>query len=241
MTKGIFKMLLPILLVLFLWPGVALGVGYGIAGNSNGLIIESLDANEDMNNLNPGDLKNSRLRLTNAGSGSLTVYIRTEITGEETLQGGQLADVMQLTIQDGAAIITQDTFRNADSAHNIKLGTMTPGAQKMLRFKVNLPGADTGNPYQGAIMKARWVFTTVAGADGDDDPDDSNNPDPPELLELPEEPDVFVPLESGDEEITVSQGEEPRMPGTGVESPFTYYAAGSVVIIAGLLLAKKKK
>ncbi len=54
---------------------------------------------------------------------------------------------------------------------------------------------------------------------------------------VPEEPGEDLP----DEEIIVPQDVAPKMPGTGVESPISYYAVGSAAVIAGLFLSKKKR
>ena len=153
--KYITILILAVFLAAFLWPGMALGAtGYKIVGESNGLVIASPDAPEKTGNLNPGDLKNSRLQLTNTGSASLTVYIRTEVTGEKPGPNkGKLSEVLWLTIKDGDNTITDTTFRQADDQGNISLGTMAPGSTKTLHFSAKLPEG-TDNDYQGSYLKA---------------------------------------------------------------------------------------
>jgi hypothetical protein len=114
---------LAVLLAAFLMPGMVLGApetdqtsGFKIEGESNGLLIESPDDRTAVGNLNPGDLKRSALRLTNNGSVALTVYIRTEITGEKSPRGGKLADIMTLTIREGGTVYSDGTFREAHQA-----------------------------------------------------------------------------------------------------------------------------
>lgn len=237
MTRKMIKMILAVFLASFLLPGMALGAtGYEIKGDSNGLVIESPDAPAMTGNLNPGDGKNSRLRLTNQGNHTLTVYVRTEIVSETTVRGGHLADVMTLAIKDGSNTLVNDTFREVVKKQNITVGRMAPGAEKVLEFDTNLAGADTDNQYQGAVMKVVWVFTTTAVGGGGDDDNDGDDPiDEPVVV--PEEPDVLEP----EEIIVPPEPESPLMPGTGVGSPIGYYAVGSAALIAGLLLNKKNK
>ena len=242
--KYITILILAVFLAAFLWPGMALGAtGYKIVGESNGLVIASPDAPEKTGNLNPGDLKNSRLQLTNTGSASLTVSIRTEITGEKPGPNkGKLSEVLWLTIKDGDNTITDTTFRQADDQGNVSLGTMAPGSTKTLHFSAKLPEG-TDNDYQGSSLKAIWVFTTVSsgggGGGGGSYTVQGDDEEEPEEIIVPEEPEVQVP-EEPDEGITVPS-DDPKMPGTGIASPLPYYAAGSVVILAGFLLTRKKK
>ena len=56
--------------------------------NENGLEIHLPEKTVDTGNLNPGDTKESYLRLVNEGSYTLTVSIRTNITSEKTPFGG---------------------------------------------------------------------------------------------------------------------------------------------------------
>jgi len=238
--KYITKLILAILLAAFLWPGMALGAtGYQILGESNGLVIESLDEPENTRNLNPGDLKNSRLRLTNNGNSPLTVYIRTEIRGENP--EGKLSEVLWLTIKDGDTTISDSTFSAADSQGNISLGTMAVGSTKTLQFSVKLPEG-TDNDYQGASLRAIWVFTTVTsgggGGGGGGGGDVTPTPEEPEVIIIPEEEPPLTPQE---EEIIVPQTDAPQMPATGVRSPLPYYAVGTAAVIGGFLLTRKKE
>ncbi|NLO97015.1 MAG: hypothetical protein GX091_02900 [Peptococcaceae bacterium] len=227
---------------------MALGAtGYENRGESSGLVITSLPAENpedaDTGNLNPGDIKKSSLQLKNNGTSSFTVYIRTVITEEKPKD--RLSKALRLTIIEGGNNnpITNASFSDAAGQGNISLGTMAPGSSKTLNFTVELPKG-TDNEYQGSSLSAKWVFTTVSGGGGDYG--GSPPPEyPPEEIEVPPDDEPLTPEEPGEEEpeeeINVPTEEEPKMPGTGVGSSLPYYAAGSAVVLAGLLLSKRKK
>lgn len=217
------------------------GTGYEIVGESNGLVIEAPLDPEDTGDLNPGDKKHSRLKLTNNNSRAVTVYIRTVITDENTPQGGaDLADGMSLAIEDGDTVVCRGTFREAHDKGNISLGRMASGASKTLEFHTDLPGEETGNEYQGSSMKVKWVFTTQSsgggggggGGGGSDDDDDDED----EEITI-DEPDIFVPP---DEPITVEDLPLPGMPKTGEGLPYPYYLAGACAIVAGVGILRNK-
>lgn len=254
-TKPI-KLIVTILFVSFLMLGTVTaqamgGTGYEIVGDSNGLEIKAPDPAVNVGNLNPGDEKNSRLRLTNNNSRAITVYIRTEIVSENTPSGGSdLADGMYLTIMDGNTTVSSGTFREAHEANNISLGRMAAGAVKVLEFYADLPGGKgTGNEYQGSSMKVTWVFTTESsggggggGGGGDDDDDDDDEPG----INIPEEPTPFGPAGEEDsfeqEGIIMPEDEQVlAMPKTGEGLPYPFYIAGACAVIAGVGLIRKKK
>ena len=92
--------------------------------NENGLEIHLPEKTVDTGNLNPGDTKESYLRLVNSGEDTFTIYIRTNILpfSEKSPRGGRLADVMTLTIKDGEQVVADDTFREVAKEGNISLG-----------------------------------------------------------------------------------------------------------------------
>lgn len=136
--------------------------------NENGLEIHLPEKTVDTGNLNPGDTKESYLRLVNSGEDTFTIYIRTNILpfSEKSPRGGRLADVMTLTIKDGEQVVADDTFREVAKEGNISLGKMTPGSEKTIYFSTDMP-ENAGNEYQGSSFKANWTFTTqVSGGGG---------------------------------------------------------------------------
>lgn len=245
--KLIVTILCVSLLVLGMAPAKVLGgKGYKIEGESNGLIIASPLAPEDIGNLGPGDQKHSRLKLTNTNTSPVTVYIRTVIVDEDTPPGGKpLAEGMFLTIKDGDKEIFSGTFRDADEEGNISLGSMAYGEEKLLHFYADFP-KDCGNEYQGASMKVQWVFTTQTPGGGDDDEDDDDDGgrrrrDEEEITV--DEPDIFAPPEQPiavEEPVTVEDLPLPGMPKTGEGPSYPYYLAGACAIVAGIGLLRNK-
>jgi LPXTG-motif cell wall-anchored protein len=265
MKWKLMNIILAALLVFFLMQGIATGTGgfraYKIEGNNNGLVARSLDPPANIGNLNPGDSKCSRLQLANTGSSMLKVYIRTDITGEKTLKGsGSLADVLWLTIMDGNNKITDSSFRNADKAGNVYIGTMPAGTKKILEFCATFPGEEAGNEYQGASMNVRWIITTATTGSHDpayppNEPSDPEGPftPPPEEPDIdepsPEEPDIDIddePVPTGPEdEITPVDDEEipiapEDLPKTGGVHPIYFYGAGALVAVIGIILRRKQ-
>lgn len=249
--KNYIKLITAVLLIALLGLGIAPNKvlaqsNYREVGESNGLVIEAPRKTQDTGNLGPGDKRHSHLILTNTNSESITVYTRTEIVSEDTLRGAYLADGFYLTIKDGSNEVCDGTFRDADKKGNISLGTMAPGAQKALYFYADLPGRETGNEYQGAYMKVRWVFTTQTSGNGDDDDDNGGGGrrrrrDDDEEEIIVEEPDVFAPPEEDEDPITIDNGPLPQMPKTGEELPYPFYIAGVCAIVLGLSLMRNKK
>jgi len=236
-------------LVLGVVPARALGEpAYEVVDESNGLKIAVQSAYVDTGNLNPGDTKNSSIKLTNEGSDTLTLSPKP---GEAP----DLAEKMRLTIKDGDNAITDDeTFRDAAEKGDIQIGRMTPGAEKILNFHVELPNVE--NDYQGASTSVKWVFTTVSSDngsgdedhhrrddDGDGGPDEPNGPDTtiedepvpvgPVDEEKPSEPETTVTVE--EEEIPAG----PAMPDTGETSPLYFFAAGAFLAVLGYAVRKK--
>lgn len=251
--KSILAMLFVSFLMLGIVPAQALGgpqggTGYKIEDDSKGwLLIETPFDKVDIGNINPGDNEEklySRIKLTNTGSDSMRVYIKTNITEESN---PSLADVMELTIKDGDRIITDKTlFCDAADAGSIEIGRMAPGATKTLDFYVNLPES-TGNAYQGAWMKVIWVFTTVySGSSDRPDRDVSSNPEEPDIT-IEDEPIPAGPVDGEnppgpDVIITVDEEEVPggpAMPKTGETSPLYFLAAGAIIAALGFAIRKK--
>ncbi len=242
--------LLIALLSLGIAPIKALGEPiYREIGRNNHLIIEVSQGNLNTDNLNPGDKKEAHLRLTNKGPGDIILYIRTKIIKENTLRGAYLADILRLNVKDSHNTVYDGTFRDADQRGNIRLGTLKPGSEKILGFNAELPGAKTGNEYQGASMKVIWIFTVQTPVDGNDDDDDSgggdnggsgdddNDDDSDEGIIIIDEEDIFTPPV---EPITIEDEDLPWMPKTGEAIPYTFYIAGIIAIITGMGLLIRK-
>lgn len=180
--------------------------------NKCGLEVKVPQKSIDLGNLNPGDSKETTIQLSNKGTNDITLFIRTNIQGETTLNGGYLADIMDFTISSKKDTIAEASFRGVADQGNILIGTLKSGASKMLDLATFLPGEGTGNEYQGAYMKVSWTFITQcssgeAGGGNDKDKevieDDPNNPTdnpkkPPEEITIEDE---LVPLGEDDPDI----------------------------------------
>jgi LPXTG-motif cell wall-anchored protein len=265
MHKAVYKlsiMLLTAWLLVALMPGIAAGADFTIAGDS-GLKIKLPEKTVDTGNLNPGDSKQSCLELTNSGSETLTVYIRTNIkaNSEKSPRGGNLADAMTLIIKDGGKTVAAGSVKEVSEEGNVLLGDLAPGADKIICFFTHFP-AGAGNDYQGAAVTVNWTFTTqVVTGDVDEptepeDPDKPDRPDrdrdprpkPPTEVEIPPEaPPIGVPkLPVGPPLIEVPVepvpiGPPPAMPKTGQEANTPYYLLGGLVLLAGTQVTFKRK
>lgn len=165
--KAVILILLVSLALLVTVPQALAATGYKIEGNANGLTIESQPNEQGTGNLNPGDEKASRLKLTNTNDDDVRVWIRTNITERRIPEGSRdLSEVLHLLIKGGSRVITDDSFDGAADAGNIEIGTMDPGEEIILDFTVTLPGPGTGNDYQGSSIDANWTFTTESESSG---------------------------------------------------------------------------
>lgn len=264
--KAIILIILVSLCVLGIVPQ-ALAANYKIVGNANGLTIEAVPFGHNTGNLNPGDQKKSSLRLKNTNDDEIIVWIRTNITGRRKgPNGGDLAEVLHLLIKDGSRTITDDSFDGAAADEFVRIGTMDPGEEKLLEFTVTLPGPETGNEYQGSSIDANWTFRTQSesggggGGGGRGGGGGGDTPGEP-TTEIPEEPVPGGPTETPGGEIPGSETpnpdieiieEEPvpggstggpttAMPKTGEIPPVYFYGIGSLVMLTGVVIRKRKK
>lgn len=256
--KAVILLLLVSLALLVVVPQALAATGYKIEGNANGLTIESQPNKQGTGNLNPGDEKDSRLKLTNTSSNDLKVWIRTNVTANRPGDnGGDLAEVLHLIIKDGDRVITDDSFKGADADGNIEIGILDPGEEIILDFTVTLPGPGAGNEYQGSSIDANWTFTTQSEDDDDNDGGNrrrSRNPGEPTTI-IPEEPVPEGPGEIPEgtpyavpdpdlliiEEEPVPGGTAAKMPKTGEIPPIYFYGAGSLAVALGVAARRKKK
>ncbi len=263
MNKAVYKKLailtLTLWLPLTLLPGIAAGAGFTITGD-NGLEIKVPEKTVDTGNLNPGDSKQSCLKLTNSGSETLTVYIRTNIKDEKSPRGGNLAQAMTLTIKDGDKTIAAGTLQEVNGQKDVLIGDLAPGQEKIICFFSHLPTA-ADNDYQRAAVTVNWTFTTETTGGGSEptdpekpehpsefDLDRDPRPGPPEEIEIPPEktpvgrPELLVdpPLIEIPEE-PVPTGPQPDMPKTGEGAHTPYYLLGGLALLIGAGFTFKRK
>lgn len=175
--------ILPIALtaILVLTPAAYATVGVDVGENQCGLVIEASGDGEDISNLYPGDSKQSQLILTNEGSNPInSIAMKTQIVNDSELspRGGNLADVLRLTIKNGDEFLIDNLpFRDAANLSAIELGQMESGSEMVLEFSLFFP-TTSGNEYQGSSFQANWYFTTSCDSNGDPGGGDPGGGDP---------------------------------------------------------------
>lgn len=159
-----------LIVIMFLIYCIALGstdaYAVEIVGENTGLRVKLSDVLVNTDNLSPGDTKSSTMTIfidPESKTSSLRVWIRSEIIynvlGKE-VNGvrGNLDDKLVLTV----------THENGKELHNgpiskfnknVLVGDIRRGNPVNLTFTVHLPGRTTGNEYQGASLKVRWIVT----------------------------------------------------------------------------------
>lgn len=137
-----------------------------VIGANTGLKVNVSDVLVSTDNLAPGDTKASTMTIyidPESNTSSLRVWIRSEII--ESVLGkevngirGNLDDRLVLTVthQDGKELHS-GSISKFDK--NVLVGDIQKGNPVDLTFTVHLPGEATGNEYQGASLKVRWIIT----------------------------------------------------------------------------------
>ncbi|ANX01205.1 hypothetical protein CSTERLE_06290 [Thermoclostridium stercorarium subsp. leptospartum DSM 9219] len=137
-----------------------------VVGTDTGLRVELSGNPVPTGNLTPGDTKTSMMTISiepESGASSLRVWIRSEIV--ESIPGkdvngiiGNLDDRLILTVthEDGRVLHNGPISKFNE---NILVGDIRKGEPVDLTFTVHLPGETTGNEYQGASLKVRWILT----------------------------------------------------------------------------------
>jgi len=137
-----------------------------VVGENTGLRVKLSDIPVDTDNLNPGDTKTSTMTIyidPNSTTSSLRVWIRSEIVenilGKEVNGNrGNLDDRLVLSVtHENGKVIHNGAISKFDK--NVEVGYIQKGDPVDLTFTVHLPGETTGNEYQGASMKVKWIIT----------------------------------------------------------------------------------
>lgn len=223
----------------------------------------------DLGRLNPGDILKRSLKITNSYSKSFILYMRAERIGEKP-EGPDLLDQLQLTVTYKGEVIYKGPAsgkkgESGDLITNISLGSFDPRESRDLVAKIELPGPDTGNEFQGKTAEIKWIFT--AQTSGDEEDKDKDNKDKPRnrrrdkgsdrdkdepvklqppveideepIIEVEPEPEVFLEsIDIPDEEVPMVS---PDMPKTGEDLPYSYYVVGTFALVAGIGLTLRKK
>jgi len=134
-----------------------------IIGANSGLRVSVDEIPVQTDDLAPGDTKTSTMTIyidPESETSSLPVWIRAEIV--ETvlgLYGGNLDDKLNLTvIHENGKVLHDGPVSKFNK--NVEVGYVHKGEPVDLTFTIHLPGESTGNEYQGASMKVKWIITT---------------------------------------------------------------------------------
>lgn len=161
-----------ILIMIFLIGAISIGsinaYAVEVVGENTGLKVKLSDTLIDTDNLNPGDTKTSTMTIfidpkNSVQTFSLRVWIRAEIIeyifGERVSgKKGNLDDKLVLTVTDDNGKKLHDGPISKFNK-NVEVGYIQKGTPVDLTFTVHLPGASTGNEYQGATIKVKWIVT----------------------------------------------------------------------------------
>lgn len=231
-TDYIHVISLIVILVAVCAAGVRPVYAIEVIGENTGLRVKLSDDPVSTDNLNPGDTKSSVMTIyidPASETSSLRVWIRAEIVdyklGKE-VNGirGNLDDRLILTVtHENGKVLHNGPISKFNE--NVLVGDIRKGDPVDLTFTVHLPGETTGNEYQGASLKVKWIITaqydkpSVTPA-----PTPSSAPTPtpgpteppvptdipaPTITPIPTEPPVITPSEPPSHDITPVPSERP--------------------------------
>lgn len=139
------------------------------SGKDCGLRVDVAPNYVDVTNLNPGDNKDSYLTVHNDGEGQLTYYFDIAKTGGikgmyRGLTGGELDEKLVLTVERQGVTLYSGPVSGFSK---LNMGSLAAGGSQQIDIKVHLPGAETGNEYQGASVTIKFEFSATCGGGGD--------------------------------------------------------------------------
>ena len=217
-----------------------------VIGNNIGLVVDPSGTSLfNLTNMNPGDVNEAKVEISNKLEYKFALYMRTERVSLEPEAGeADLFNQLVLTINyDGDEIYKGPMADFARS--NFPLGTLKPGDDKELNVVVYLPGPETGNEFQGKFVEVRWIF--IAEQRPNDPPEDIDEPDRPEKEKETTAKEEDIPLTSPEivqPEVIAAEEEIPLMipilPRTGLIPAGIYYAL-SIVLLGFWISIKRGK
>lgn len=264
-----------ILMVLMVWGALSImanpgstGAVFVTKGTECGLRVEAGGDDVDVSRLNPGDIKESYLRVSNKGNGPLTYYMNIIRKGgksgvfwnkdrtETAETGAMIEDVLQFTVLRGDEVLFGPGLLK--DFKELKIGWLPTSEYDDIWVRVYFP-EEADNDYQDSNMTVQFAFraicdkTSGGGSDSPGGGSTGDRPDPPEGLEVdpPDEPGApGEPLEPGepsdpgkpDEGLVVPPADTPKGPGlprTGQLPPWLWYGAGAALILAGVALRRR--
>lgn len=228
-----------------------IGAETGLRVNVSGILAPT-------DNLAPGDTETSSMTISldpvsEVQASSLPVWLKSEMVGSTRGRGGgNLDDRLELTVthQNGKELYKGPVsgFQNA-----VKVGDIPKGGSVDVTFSVHLPGSATGNEYQAASLKVKWIVITEYVPEPT--PTSTNPPSgkPPRRVTptpitptptpspapTPKEPDL-PPAEPDENIIEIQEELIPggSLPKTGELPPILFYCLGAGIVYVGIRLNK---
>ncbi|NLG87586.1 MAG: hypothetical protein GX489_10300 [Firmicutes bacterium] len=255
-TKITVTVATAMMLLLMAVPAWAQSADLELVGEAAGLVLVPPDKKLlDLGNMNPGDTRQSTLKIRNDYSRWYDLWLRAE---DPTAQKPSLLEQLELTVTLRGEKLYQGPVAGF-AGDTISLGRFRPGESGELVATVHLPGPETGNEFQGKSASVKWVFTAQTsgggggGGGGGEGGGGGGKPRPPEEIEVPPEvpptgipkipPEVPVepPLLLEVPPEPVPTGIPLTMPKTGEDLPYLYYLLGGLALLAGSQLACTRK
>jgi len=130
---------------------------FWVIGDDVGLRVDPADASwfEDVDNLNPGDRKESTVTVKNEGELPFTAAMTMKRLDEP--EEIDLLQQLELTVTYRGEVIYQGPM--AGFTETVDLDRIPVGGEADIHFSVYLPGPETGNEYQGTSGTVQLVFT----------------------------------------------------------------------------------
>lgn len=229
MKRLFSKALVCLTAVTLLTLGLAAGVSaleskVVLDGTGDIVFVPENDLFTGLKNLMPGDTESQIITIGNDYRKKVRLYLRVEPADFPFTQARELSQKL-LDELDLTLTLSRSGAKDAELYHgpasggpekDIALGTFSKGAQATLTATVTVPET-LGNEFQDAAGKVKWVFycEEVVTSTSSDDP-----------WEEPEDRPAFGPM---------------RMPETGGFPIEALLPLGTLALIGGLALAKKKK
>lgn len=209
-------------LLLFALPAAAAGIE--VVGAEEGLVlIPSGGDLFDLDALSPGDTLQGTIKLRNDYSRWYHLWIKAaELTADEP----SLFEVMELTVDYRGELLYQGKVDGFAADKEIYLGRYEPGDVGELVVTAHLPGAETGNEYQGKSASVKWIFSAQASE---------------EVVVEPEEPGL-EPEEPGPGEAQLKPERPGLLPRTfGEGMLYSLFLVGTLLLLFGAPLIRRRR
>ena len=147
-----------------LWGNIAYASSLELVGSDLGLKVTPEDTELfNITNMNPGQTVSSKITITNTYKAPFELFLRTERTSAVPLPGEpDLFKQIKLTVTfRGKVISNRSMFDFASTEGGLSLGIFEPGEVQELTATAYLPGAETGNEFQGLKLDTKWIFTAT--------------------------------------------------------------------------------